>query len=282
MTWFEEKLYEHWRQSFKIGRVLFHEKTDFQDLVIFETPGFQRVLALDGIIQVTQGDEFVYHEMLAHVSTLAHGDARAVLIIGGGDGGVLREVLRHPVERCTMVEIDPGVIELCRKFMPDISRGAFDDPRAEIVIADGVKYVAETDRKFDVIIVDSTDPIGPGEVLFTEAFYASCRRILTERGVVVTQNGVPFLQPEELTTTHRRLSKLFPDAGFFVAAVPTYVGGFMTLGWASLDPSNRARPVEAIREQFTKLQINTRYYTPEIHVASFALPKYVQDLMTKE
>lgn len=279
MTWFEEKLYGHWRQTFRMDKVLFHEKTGLQDLIIFENPRFKRVLALDGVVQVTQGDEFVYHEMLAHVSLFAHGTARNVLIIGGGDGGVLREVLRHPVERCTLVEIDPGVIELSRKYMPDIAAGAFDDARAEIVIADGVKYVAETDRRFDVVIVDSTDPIGPGEVLFTEAFYADCRRILTDRGIVVTQNGVPFLQPEELTTTYRRLSGLFPDAGFFVAAVPTYVGGFMALGWASLDPDNRRCGVDEIRRRFAANPVVTRYYTPDLHVAAFALPRYVQDLM---
>lgn len=171
MTWFEEKLYDNWRQAFRISRTLFHEKTEFQDLIIFETPEIGRVLALDGVIQVTEGDEFVYHEMMAHVPVMAHGQARNVCIIGGGDGGVLREVLKHPgVEKAVMVEIDRSVIDLCSKYLPGISAGAFDNPRAEVIITDGIRFMAETDRKFDVIIVDSTDPIGPGEVLFSEAF----------------------------------------------------------------------------------------------------------------
>jgi spermidine synthase len=279
MNRFEERLYENWRQTFKVDKVLFERKTEFFELVIFETPGFGRVLALDGIIQVTEGDEFVYHEMLAHVPILSHGNVKDVLIVGGGDGGMLREVLKHPVERAVMVEIDQGVIDMCREYMPKISDGAFDDPRAEIVIADGVVYMAETDRRFDVIIVDSTDPIGPGEVLFTEAFYADCARCLRPGGVVVTQNGVPFMQPEELRATHRRMSPHFADAGFFVAAVPTYVGGFMTLGWGAKDAGLRVQAVETIRGRFEARPFATRYYTPEIHVASFALPRFVRDMM---
>lgn len=279
-TWFEEKLYDHWRQTFRMEQILFQERTEHQDLIIFESPGFGRVLALDGVIQVTEGDEYVYHEMLAHTTVLAHGAARNVCIIGGGDGGVLREVLKHPgIERATMVEIDAGVIDMCRKYMPSISAGAFDDPRAEIVIADGLKFMAETDRQFDVIIVDSTDPIGPGEVLFTEAFYADCKSRLTGRGILATQNGVPFLQAEELKSTHAKFRKLFPDSHFFVAAVPTYVGGFMTLGWASLDPANRRRGVEEIQARFDANPFATRYYNPWIHVGAFALPQFVLDLM---
>lgn len=279
MTWFQESLYDHWRQAFKVRNKLFHEKTEFQDLVIFETPGFGRVLALDGIIQVVEGDEFVYHEMLAHVPILAHGDVRRVCIVGGGDGGLLREVLKHPLERATVVEIDRSVVDLCVKYMPGISAGAFDDPRAELVIADGIRFMAETDRRFDVILVDSTDPIGPGEVLFTEAFYKDCKRCLTPGGILATQNGVPFLQPQELTQTWQRMRPLFPDAGFFVAAVPTYVGGFMTLGWGSLDGANRARSADEIRRRFEVRPFATRYWTPDIHVASFALPRFVRDLM---
>jgi len=281
-TWFEEKLYDHWRQTFKMNEVLFQEKTEFQDLIIFDAPGFGRVLALDGVIQVTEGDEYVYHEMMAHTPILAHGAARHVCIIGGGDGGVLREVLKHPgVERATMVEIDPGVIELCRKYMPRISAGAFDHPRAEVVIADGIKFMAETDRTFDVIIVDSTDPIGPGEVLFTESFYKDCAARLNPNGIVINQNGVPVLQPEEIGMTLKRRRPHYADAGFIVCAVPTYVGGFMALGWSSHDAAARAHSVETIRERFARAPFATRYYNPEIHVASFALPQFVRDLMAE-
>lgn len=283
MTWFEEKLYDHWRQTFHVSDVLFHEKTEFQDLIIFEAPVFGRVLALDAVIQVTEGDEFVYHEMMAHTPILAHGDAKAVCIIGGGDGGVLREVLKHPgVEQAVMVEIDPGVIDLCTKYMPKISDGAFDNPRAEIIIADGIKFMAETDRKFDVIIVDSTDPIGPGEVLFTEAFYKDCAARLTERGIIINQNGVPSQQGDEVIMTLQRRRPYFRDTGFIVAAVPTYVGGFMALGWASHDPATRAVPAEEIRRRWQAAgSFKTRYYNPDMHAGAFALPQFVHDLMAQ-
>ncbi len=282
MTWFEEKLYDNWRQTFRMSRTLFHETTDFQDLIIFETPEIGRVLALDGVIQVTEGDEFVYHEMMAHVPVLAHGRARNVCIIGGGDGGVLREVLKHPgIDKAVMVEIDRSVIDLCTKYLPGISAGAFDDPRAEVIIGDGIKFMAETERKFDVIIVDSTDPIGPGEVLFSEAFYTDCAARLTERGIVVNQNGVPSQQGDEVVMTLRRRRPHFKDVGFTVAAVPTYVGGFMALGWASHDPAARSLTVDEVRRRFQAHPFPTRYYNPDMHVASFALPQFVHDLMAQ-
>ncbi len=279
MTWFEERLYPDWRQRFRVKSVLFRRKTKFQDIVIFETEGFGRALALDHVVQVTEGDEFVYHEMLAHVTALAHGRVRDVLIVGGGDGGVLREMLKHPIERAVLVEIDASVVEMCRRHLPGISAGALDDPRTEIVIADGRDYVAATDRRFDIVIVDSTDPIGPGEVLFREEFYADCKRILRPGGILATQNGVPFMQPLELKSTHAKLARLFPDAGFFVAAVPTYVGGMMALGWASLDAGHRKLAAGEIARRFAARPFPARYWTPEIHAASFALPRYVLDLM---
>lgn len=279
MTWFEERLYDHWRQSFLVEEVLFREQTGFQDLIIFRSRKFGRVLALDGVIQVCEGDEFVYHEMLSHVPLLAHGAVRDVAVVGGGDGGILREVLKHPIERATLVEIDQGVIEICRRHMPGISAGAYDDPRTEVVIADGVDYMAKPGRLFDVIVVDSTDPIGPGEVLFTHAFYADCKKRLKPGGIVVNQNGVPFLQDEELRATHAKLKGLFADASFFVAAVPTYVGGFMTLGWATDDPSHRQHPAAEIDRRFQAHPFPTRYWNPGLHAASFALPQFVRDMM---
>lgn len=276
---FEETLYPHWSQVLKAHRTLLHEKTSFQDLVIFESAAFGRVLALDGVVQTTEADEAHYHEMMAHVPILAHGNARNVLIVGGGDGGILREVLKHPGIRATMVEIDASVIEISRKYLPFLSNGAFDDARAHVMIDDGARFVASEGGSFDVIIVDSTDPHGPGAVLFSESFYADCRRRLAPGGIMVTQNGVPFLQPDELSNSWHRLRAHFDDVWFYVTAVPTYLGGFMTLGWASLDPAHRQQSVEQIRTRFDPLGLKTRYYTPEIHVGSFALPRYVRDLM---
>jgi len=206
------------------------------------------------------------------VPILAHGSAREVLIVGGGDGGCLREVVKHPVERATLVDIDGEVIELSKRYLPELSDGAFDDPKAEVIIADGLAYLTGTDRQFDVIIVDSTDPIGPGEVLFSEGFYAACRRRLTPGGVVVTQNGVPLLQPDELRGSHRRLSALFADARFYLAAVPTYVGGAMALGWASDNADLHRLSAADIRPRYEAVGLKTRYYSPEVHAASFALP----------
>ena len=281
MKRFEELLHKGYAQSFEVTNVLFHEKTEHQDLVIFETPTFGRVMALDEIVQVTTHDEYAYHEMLAHVPLLAKSDASEVLIIGGGDGGILREVLRHAsVKAATMVELDRTVVDLAVKYLPEISNGAFDDERTDLIITDGVKFVGETDKRFDVIIVDSTDPIGPGEVLFSESFYADCHRCLKDGGVLVTQNGVPFFQADEVTNTYRRMGKSFADNGFYTAVVPTYVGGFMTLGWGTDDARLRDVDVEVLRTRFADAHLKTRYYTPEVHKAAFALPQFILDLMT--
>lgn len=275
--WFAEKLYANVRQTYQITRILFREKTAHQDLIIFETPVFGRVLALDNVVQVTEKDEYVYHEMMTHVPILAHGKVRRVLIIGGGDGGILREALRHKLERVTMVEIDRSVVDMCLKFMPSIPGRAFQDKRTNLVIADGARFVAETDDRFDVIIVDSTDPVGPGEVLFTERFYRDCHRCLMPGGILVNQNGVPFLQGGEVTMTARRRKKFFKDAGFYVAAVPSYYGGLMALGWATDNRRARAVPAATLRRRFQAAHLKTRYYTPELHAAAFALPQFIRD-----
>jgi len=279
VTWFSEKLHANYQLQLHITQTLFQEKTEHQDLQIFENPVFGRILALDGIIQTTEGDEFIYHEMLAHVPILAHGAAKRVLIVGGGDGGMLRRALMHSGIEATLVEIDPGVIELCRKYLPSIGDNVFDAPRAKVVIADGAQYVAETADRYDVAIVDSTDPLGPGEVLFAAEFYKNCKRCLNPGGILVTQSGVPFLQKTELTNSYRRLSQHFADASFFLAPVPTYAGGFMAFGWATDNKETRRLPVSTIAERFAKAKLQTRYYNPEIHVASFALPNYVRALM---
>ena len=254
--------------------------TDLQHLLIFRNPCFGRVMVLDGVVQTTEGDEFIYHEMLAHVPLFAHGAARRVLIVGGGDGGMLREVLRHrAVERVVQVEVDADVIDICREHLPNHSAGAFDDPRVEVVIADGAGFVSETAERFEAVITDSTDPVGPGAALFRPGFYAGCRRCLAPGGVLVTQNGVAFLQPEVARETARELDRRFRDWHFFSAAVPTYAGGIMLFGWATEDLSLRAVSVETLRERYAAAGIRTRYYNPEIHKASFALPQYVRELV---
>src|SRR5436309_12141636 len=201
--WIAETLFDDlgFRMTFKVERVLYETQTEHQHLVLFENKLFGKVLMLDGATQVTTRDEFIYHEMMAHVPILAHGSAREALIIGGGDCGIAEEVLKHKsVERLTQVEIDASVIEFSKEHFPEFTKPVFADKRFESVIDDGMKYVAKTKRRFDVIIVDSTDPQGPGKVLFSKKFYAACKRSMAPGGVMVTQNGVPILQSGELTS----------------------------------------------------------------------------------
>ncbi|NCX82401.1 MAG: polyamine aminopropyltransferase, partial [Rhodobacteraceae bacterium] len=218
--WMREPLHKHYAQSLSVDNLLYDSETDHQRIKVFENGTFGRILTLDDVVQTTEGDNFVYHEMLTHVPILAHGAAKRVLIIGGGDGGMAREVLRHTcVNHVTMVEIDAGVIEFSKEYLPTLSQGAFDDTRLELVIKDGAVFMRETEQTYDVIIVDSTDPIGPGEVLFTDTFYGHAKRALTENGILVTQNGVPFMQGDELTNTLRAFKALFQDWGCYTATV---------------------------------------------------------------
>lgn len=280
--WFEETLYPDVHTRFRASRVLHREQTDHQDLVLFENEIFGRMLMLDGITQLTLADEFVYHEMMAHVPIIGHGRAQRVLIVGGGDGGVAREVLRHTgVERVVQVEIDAGVVDFSRKYLPEVSNGAFDDPRFELVIADGARFVEETEERFDVICVDSTDPIGPGAVLFTREFYAACHRALTPGGVLVTQNGVPFTQGSELRQSCAYFRDIFADHWAYRATIPTYVLGEMALGWASDDIAIRRVGLETLEARYADAGLSggTRYYAPEVHRASFALPPYIRELV---
>lgn len=279
MKQFQETLYDAVSQNFRIDKLYFEQKTDHQHLMIFHNAFLGRVMTLDGVVQTTEKDEFIYHEMMAHVPILAHGQARKVLIIGGGDGGMLREVLKHEQVEATMVEIDQAVIDMAKAYLPNHSAGAFDNPRGKIVISDGMDFVRDTDERFDVIISDSTDPIGPGEVLFTEDFYAHCKRILNRGGVIATQNGVPFFQIDELQNTAQRMGQHFADMSFYSAAVPTYYGGIMTFAWGSDDAGLRELDETVLAERFEAAGITTRYYTPAIHKASFALPQYIQDAL---
>ncbi len=280
--WFRENLHVTVTQSFARTNTVYEGDTDFQRVEIFDNEVLGRVMALDGIVQTTEKDEFIYHEMLVHVPAFSHGDMRNVLIVGGGDGGALREVLRHPVERVTVVDIDGQVIDLCKKFLPGLSAGGFEDARANVIVGDGVKFVNETDERFDVVIIDSTDPVGPGEGLFTREFYQRCAAILAARGVVITQNGVPFLQSDELRRTSQRFAGVFQHFGFYVIAVPTYYGGFMALGWGSngLDISRPLTPEVSRRIDAAGLQ--TRYYNSAIHHGAFALPQYIRALIDAE
>jgi spermidine synthase len=279
--WASETLYADWGQRFRVKRELARVQSAFQEIVIFDSFTHGRVMLLDGVVQITEADEFVYQEMIAHVPLVAHGGPKRVLIIGAGDGGVLRRVLQHgSVEHAVMVEIDGEVIRLAKEFLPGIAGEAWSDPRAEVLVADGIDHVRRAaDASYDVIIVDSTDPIGVGEALFTDEFYAHAARILAGHGIVVNQCGVPAMQADELRETSLRRRRAFPDVSAYLAAVPTYVGGFMTLGWAGRDAAQRAlAPAElARRAEVAGILGRTRYWTPELHAAAFALPPYISE-----
>ncbi|OCA55049.1 polyamine aminopropyltransferase [Photorhabdus namnaonensis] len=280
--WYET-LHANFGQYFSVDKVLYHDKTEHQDLIIFENAALGRIMALDGTVQTTERDEFIYHEMMAHVPLFAHGNAKRVLIIGGGDGGMLREVCRHQyLESITMVEIDAGVVEFCRQYLPNHNADAYDDPRFNLIIDDGVNFINTTDQKFDVIISDCTDPIGPGEGLFTSEFYQGCQRCLNnEDGIFVAQNGVCFLQQDEAVISHKKLSNYFADSSFYQAAIPTYYGGMMTFAWASQNPALRLVDLATLQQRFDNAGFTCRYYNPAVHTGSFALPQYLLDALSE-
>jgi spermidine synthase len=283
--WIAETLFDDlgFRMTFQVDKVLYEMQTEHQHLVLFEQPFFGKMLMLDGATQITKRDEFVYQEMMSHVPLFAHGKTRDVLIVGGGDCGIAEEVLKHKtVNRLTQVEIDPAVVEFAKEHFPEFTKPVFADKRFESVIDDGMKYVAKTERRFDAIIVDSTDPQGPGKILFSEKFYAACKRCLNKGGVLVTQNGVPFFQPGELTSSIGKFRRLFADSACYVAAIPTYIGGHMAMGFATDDKGLRRLPAKMIAARYRRAgSFKTQYWTPEVHVAAFAPPRFIAEAVAK-
>jgi spermidine synthase len=284
-SWVEETLYPAWGQRFLRKAEIARVRSPHQDIHVFDSTTHGRVLMLDGVVQITEADEFAYQEMMAHVPLLNHGAAERVLVIGGGDGGILRRVLQHRgVRRAVLVEIDAQVIALCKEHMPGIGGAAWTDVRAEVVVGDAIHYVAEAPpASFDAVIVDSTDPAGVGEVLFTEDFYRHCARVLTARGVVVNQGGVPFMQGDELRLSSARRAAFFADTHAYTVAVPTYVGGLMAIGWSAKDPACRAAPAAEVERRAAAAGVlgTTRYWTPAVHVGAFDLPPYVADCLRR-
>jgi spermidine synthase len=283
--WIPETLFDAlgFRMTYEVERVLYEVQTEHQHLVLFEHKFFGKMLMLDGATQITKRDEFIYQEMMSHVPLLAHGKARDVLIVGGGDCGIAEEVLKHKtVERLTQCEIDASVVAFSKEHFPEFTKPVLGNKRFDLVIDDGMKFVATTKQRFDVIIVDSTDPHGPGKVLFSPKFYAACKRCLKPGGVLVTQNGVPIFQARELTTGIVKLRKLFADGACYVAAIPTYVGGHMAMGWATDDKALRQAPLKTIADRYKKAgSFKTRYWTPEVHKAAFALPRFIRELVDR-
>ncbi|MGE0664976.1 MAG: polyamine aminopropyltransferase [Sphingomonadales bacterium] len=277
-AWFDED--EAPRLRLEVAEIIHEHRSPYQSILVFRDPLFGRVLALDGAVQTTEADEFVYHEMMAHVPILAHGDARRVLIVGGGDGGLAEEVLKHPgVEQVTLAELDEAVIEVARRHLPGICGTAFDDPRLKLELGDASAFVARTGETFDVILIDAPDPVGPGEALFGADFYRDCRDRLSETGVLVAQCGLPLTGPGTLRRACAALATLFADVSCYLAAVPSYAGGAMAFGWAAGDDAARMTDAAVLERRFRDSGIATRYYTPEIHRAAFALPPVVAALL---
>ena len=263
--WFSEELPGRWRQGVPIAAVLADEHSPFQHIQVFDTIGYGRMLVLDGKVQVSEWDEFVYHEMLAHVPLLAHPNPRTVMVMGGGDGGTVREVLRHPsVERVVLVEIDGRVIELCRLHMPALNEGQNHEPRLEVRTQDASQYVKEAKGQFDAILVDSSDPEGPSERLFTPEFFEQVKSALKPDGVVSFQAGSPFFYQKQLAQMREDLGALFRNVRAYLMAIPTYPGGT----WCMMAASDEHDPAVAQR----KPEFPSRYYTQDVHGASMALP----------
>ncbi|MGB9887478.1 MAG: polyamine aminopropyltransferase [Moorellales bacterium] len=271
--WFTELQTPTVAISCRVKQTLHWEKTPYQELAVLDTEPFGRMLTLDGVIQTTVGDEFVYHEMITWVVLSTHPHPQRVLIIGGGDGGALREVLKHPeVESATLVEIDRRVTEVCRQYLPEIA-GAFNDPRATVLFEDGILHVQEHPAAYDVIIIDSTDPVGPAEGLFSAEFYRNAYRALRDDGVFVAQTESPFFNRDLLARIYRDVSGVFPVCRLYLAPVPTYPGGLwtFTVGSKRFDP--------AVVEPRMPQGVTTRYYNPAVHRAAFALPNFVRELI---
>lgn len=263
------------------GALVASERSRFQQIDIYENEAFGRVLLLDGLTQTTERDEFIYHEMLVHVPLIAHQNPQSVLVIGGGDGGTLRRVLEHPsVRRGLMIEIDDRVTALCREHMASIGAEVWDDPRADVRFDDGIAYVTGDDPEtFDVILVDSSDPVGPGEGLFTETFYAAAKERLNPGGILVCQSGSPLFQQDELHRTAARIRAVFGAATPYIGVVPTYPGSLWTFTVAGahepLDPS--------VAQQRAKDRgIEARYWTPAIQAGAFALPGLIGDVIGEQ
>jgi spermidine synthase len=260
------------------GELLHSEQTPFQKLDVYEHPHFGRVLTLDDLIQTTQADEFCYHEMLVHPALASRERIERVLIIGGGDGGTLRRVLEHDPNEVVMCEIDEAVVRVCREYMPDIASGAFDDPRARLVIGDGASFVADHSDDFDAIIVDGSDAVGPATVLFSEEFYSACRRALRADGVFVSQSGSPMYQLDEFRMAFGNASTAFGRAEAYLSVVPTYPGVLWSYTTAALGTAVSSVSTEVIRTRLVRRAVSAHFYTPELHQAVFALPEFVRQI----
>lgn len=276
--WFSEPHTPNVKLSIRVDRQLYSGQSEFQRIDVFQSPEFGRFLVLDGYVMLTEKDEFIYHEMIVHVPMAVHPNVKKVLVIGAGDGGVIRELTKYPeIEHIDLVEIDEQVIQVCKEFLPRTSC-KLNDERVHIYYEDGLKFVRFKENEYDLIIVDSTDPFGPGEGLFTKEFYGNCYKALREDGIMVNQHESPFYEADATACmrAHKRIVESFPISRVYQAHIPTYPSGHWLFGFAS----KKYHPVKEVNWQAWKeLRIRCRYYNWPLHAGSFALPNYVEELL---
>ena len=276
--WFSEEHTPHVKLSIRVDNQLYSAQSAYQRIDVFESKAFGRFLTLDGYMRLTERDECIYHEMIVHVPMAVHPSVKRVLVIGAGDGGVVRELTRYSqIEHIDMVEIDPLVVEVCRKYLPQTAC-RLDDPRLEIHYEDGLKFVRSREDDYDLIIVDSTDPFGPGEGLFTREFYGNCFKALHADGIMVNQHESPFYEADAQACqrAHKRIVESFPISRVYQAHIPTYPSGHWLFGFAS----KKYHPVHDLNATaWNMLEIKTRYYTTRLHTGSFYLPAYVEEML---
>lgn len=275
--WFTEMHTPNVKMSIRVDKQLYTEDSEFQRIDVFQSEEFGRFLTLDGIIMLTEKDEFIYHEMITHVAMASNPDVKKVLVIGAGDGGTIRELTRYKtIERIDMVEIDERVVAVCREYLRKTAC-RLDDSRVHIYYEDGLKYVRRKENEYDLIIVDSTDPFGPGEGLFTSEFYGNCFNALTKNGILVNQHESPYYSDDAraMQRAHRRIKEFFPICKVYQAHIPTYPSGHWLFGYAS----KTVDPLKADADKWNALGLETRYYNTDLHKGCFMIPNYVKELL---
>ena len=276
--WFSEFHAPDVKHSIRVDRHLYSQKSDYQQIDIFDTPEFGRVLTLDGSVMLTERDEFIYDEMITHVPMAVHPNVRDVLVIGAGDGGVVKELTRYnTIQRIDLVEMDEQVIEACRIYLPE-NACRLDDPRVHIFYDNALRYIRRCKGEYDLIIVDSTDPFGPSEGYFTREFYGICYNALRDDGIMVNQQRSPFYKhdAEEIKRCHKRIVSTFPVSRVYQAHIPTYAAGYWLFGFAS----KKYHPIDDFDgDSWKKLGLDTRYYTTRLHIGAFYLPAYLEKML---
>ena len=279
--WYSEYHTPNVRFSIKVNNQLHGEQSDYQKIAVYDSPEFGRFLTLDGVMMLTERDEFIYHEMITHVPMAVNPDIKTVLVIGAGDGGVARELSKYStIEHIDIVEIDERVVAVCKEFLPQTACG-FDDARVTVHYRDGLKFIRSIENQYDLIIVDSTDPSGPGEVLFTKEFYGNCYKALTENGIMVNQHESPFYKEDAkaMKSAHRRIVSVFPISRVYQAHIPTYPSGHWLFGFAS----KRFHPIADLNaDNWNARSIKTRYYNTNLHKGAFYLPNYVEEVLRED